>query len=161
MVLPRTFSSWTPVNLTRHPGTDGYPRVSPDGQLIGFNSSRNPATFSRGSMDREHNHEIDTMTLAGGDLRRVTDLPDWDTDPAISADGKQFAFVSNRANSEFEAFDIHVAATAGSHRTRVSFSNGIEATGSWTRPSFAADGQRMLCTRTVGTSVDGFVITLR
>jgi len=203
-----------PVNLTRHPGADGHPRVSPDGQLIYFNSNRSsdPATFSRGTMDRDHNHEIYTMTLDGGDVRRVTDLPDWDTYPAISPDGtellwrriartggksesgrnsevfwmdlktgewrnltanqaydgwpawspdgKRIAFASNRANSEFEAFDIYVAAADGSNPARVTFGNGIAGTGSWTKPSFSADGKRILCTRTVGTSVDIFVITL-
>lgn len=204
-----------PVNLSRHPGADGHPRVSPDGRLIYFNSNRSsdPATFSRGTMDRDHNHEIYTMTLDGGDVRRVTDLPDWDTYPAVSPDGtrllwrriaptggksesgrnsevfwmdlksgeqrnltsnqaydgwpawspdgRRIAFASNRANSEFEAFDIYVAEADGSNPTRVTFGNGIEGTGSWTKPGFSADGKRILCTRTVGTSVDIFVITLR
>jgi len=202
------------INLTRHPGTDGHPKVSADGRLIYFNSNRSsdPATFSRGYMDRDHNHEIYSMTLDGEDVRRVTDLPDWDTYPAVSPDGTQLlwrritptggksesgrnsevfwmdlktgeqknltahqaydgwpawspdgqriAFASNRANAEFEAFDIYVAAADGSNSTRVTFGNGIEGTGSWTKPSFSADGRRILCTRTVGTSVDIFVITL-
>jgi TolB protein len=204
-----------PVNLTRHPGADGHPKVSPDGRLIYFNSNRSsdPATFSRGTMDREHNHEIYTMTLDGSDVRRITDLPDWDTYPAVSPDGthllwrriaptggksesgrnsevfwmnlktgeqknltanqaydgwpawspdgRRIAFASNRANSEFEAFDIYVAEADGSNPTRVTFGNGTEGTGSWTKPGFSADGKRILCTRTVGTSVDIFVITLR
>lgn len=203
-----------PVNLTRHPGADGHPRVSPDGRLIYFNSNRSsdPATFSRGTMDREHNHEIYTMTLDGGDVRRVTELPDWDTYPVVSPDGTQLlwrritptggksesgrnsevfwidlktgaqrnltanqaydgwpawspdgrriAFASNRANNEFEAFDIYVAEADGSNPTRVTFGDGIDGTGSWTKPSFSADGKRILCTRTVGASVDIFVITL-
>lgn len=202
------------VNLTRHPGADGHPKVSPDGRLIYFNSNRSsdPATFSSGTMDREHNHEIYTMTLDGGDVRRVTDLPDWDTYPTVSPDGRQLlwrriaptggksesgrnsevfwmdletgeqknltanqaydgwpawspdgkriAFASNRANAEFEAFDIFVAAADGSNPVRVSFGDGIEGRGSWTKPSFSADGKRILCTRSVGTSVDIFVISL-
>jgi Tol biopolymer transport system component len=57
-----------PVNLSRHPGADGHPRVSPGGQLIYFNSNRSSgrATFSRGTKDRDHNHEIYTMALDGG-----------------------------------------------------------------------------------------------
>ena len=203
------------VNLTRHPGTDGHPRVSPDGRLIYFNSNRSsdPATFSRGYMDRDHNHEIYSMTLDGGDVRRLTDLPDWDTYPAVSPDGRQLlwrriaptggksesgrnsevfwmdlqtgeqknltanqaydgwpawspdgkriAFASNRANVAFEAFDIYVAGADGSNPTRVTFGDGIEGTGSWTKPSFSADDKHILCTRTVGASVDIFVITLR
>ena len=203
------------VNLTRHPGTDGHPRVSPDGRRIYFNSNRSsdPATFSRGYMDREHNHEIYSMALDGGDVRRVTDLPDWDTYPAVSPDGTQLlwrriaptggksesgrnsevfwmdlasgetrnvtnhqafdgwpawspdgrliAFASNRANVEYEAFDVYVANPDGSNPVRVTFGDGEQGTGSWTKPSFSADGKRILCTRTVGSSVDIFVIELR
>jgi TolB protein len=203
------------VNLTRHPGTDGHPRVSPDGRRVYFNSNRSsdPATFSRGYMDREHNHEIYSMALDGSDVRRVTELPDWDTYPAVSPDGKQllwrriaptggksesgrnsevfwmdlasgeirnvtghqafdgwpawspdgrlFAFASNRANVEFEAFDIYVANADGSNPVRVTFGDGDQGTGSWTKPSFSADGKHILSTRTVGASVDIFVIELR
>jgi TolB protein len=204
-----------PVNLTRHPGTDGHPRVSPDGQRVFFNSNRSsdPATFSRGYMDREHNHEIYSMALDGSDIRRVTDLPDWDTYPAVSPDGTQLlwrriaptggksesgrnsevfwmdlasgetrnvtnhqafdgwpawspdgrliAFASNRANVEFGAFDIYVANADGSNPVRVTFGDGQQGTGSWTKPSFSADGRRILCTRTVGSSVDIFIVELR
>ena len=203
------------VNLTRHPGTDGHPRVSPDGRRIYFNSNRSsdPATFSRGYMDRDHNHEIFSMTLTGEDVRRITDLPDWDTYPAVSPDGTQLlwrriaptggksesgrnsevfwmdlasgetrnvtnhqafdgwpawspdgrliAFASNRANVEYEAFDVYVANADGSNPVRVTFGDGEQGTGSWTKPSFSADGKRILCTRTVGSSVDIFVIELR
>jgi TolB protein len=202
-------------NLTRHPGADGHPRVSADGTRIFFNSNRSsdPASFARGTMERDQNHEIYSMTLAGDDLRRVSDLPDWDTYPvpspdgtqllwrritatggksesgrnsevfwmnlesgeqrnvtghqaydgwpAWSPDGKLIAFASNRANTEFEAFDIYVAAPDGSNATRVTFGDGAQGRGSWTNPRFSADGKRLLCTRTVGTSVDIFVITLR
>lgn len=202
-------------NLTRHPGTDGHPRVSPDGTRIFFNSNRSsdPATFSRGYMDRDHNHEIYSMALDGTDVRRITDLPDWDTYPAVSPDGRQLlwrriaptggksesgrnsevfwmdletgaqrnltmnqaydgwpawspdgrriAFASNRANAEFEAFDIYVAERDGSNPTRVTFGDGVEGLGSWTKPQFSPDGRRILCTRTVGASVDVFVITLK
>lgn len=204
-----------PVNLSRHPGTDGHPRVSADGRRIYFNSNRSsdPATFARGYMDREHNHEIYSMAFDGGDVRRVTDLPDWDTYPAPSPDGRQLiwrrvtatggktesgrnsevfwmnldtgetknltndqafdgwpawspdgrriAFASNRANAAFEAFDIYVANADGSNPVRVTFGDGVEGTGSWTKPNFSADGRRILCTRTVGASVDIFVIELR
>jgi TolB protein len=164
-------------------------------------------------MDREHNHEIYSMTLDGGDVRRITDLPDWDTYPAISSDGRhllwrrvtatggksesgrnsevfrmdlesgemrnvtghqsfdgwpawspdggRIAYASNRASDVFDAFDIYVANADGSNPVRVTFGSGEAGTGSYTKPSFSADGRRILCTRTVGKSVDIFVITLR
>ncbi len=203
------------TNLSRHPGADGHPRPSPDGWLVYFNSNRSsdPASFALGTMDRSHNHEIYTMALDGGDVRRVTDLPDWDTYPvpspdgtkllwrrieptggksesgrnsevfwkdlttgeernvtrdqaydgwpAWSPDGRRIAFASNRANPIFEAFDIYVANPDGSNATRVTFGDGVEGRGSWTKPGFSADGKSILCTRTVGTSVDIFVIELR
>jgi TolB protein len=164
-------------------------------------------------MERDQNHEIYSMALDGSDLKRVTDLPDWDTYPvpspdgtqllwrrieptggksesgrnsevfwmdlrtgerrnltanqsydgwpAWSPDGKRIAFASNRANREFEAFDIYVAASDGSDVTRVTFGDGAQGLGSWTKPYFSADGKRILCTRTVGSSVDIFVVTLK
>lgn len=204
-----------PVNLTRHPGADGHPQVSPDGRLIYFNSNRSsdPASFARGTMERDQNHEIYSMTPTGGDVRRVTDFPDWDTYPAVSPDGRQLlwrrvmptggnsesgrnsevfwmdlasgevrnvtanqaydgwpawspdgskiAFASNRANATFEAFDIYVANPDGSDPVRVTFGDGIKGSGSWAKPRFSADGKRILCTRSIGTSVDIFVIQLR
>lgn len=203
------------TNLTRHPGADGHPKVSADGSRIFFNSNRasDPSSFTRGTMDREHNHEIYSMRLDGDDVRRITELPDWDTYPAVSPDGtqllwrrvtptggksesgrnsevfwmdlpggamrnvtanqafdgwpawspdgKQIAFASNRASSEFDAFDIYVANADGSNLTRVTFGDGAAGRGSWTKPVFSADGKRILCTRTVGTSVDIFVVSLR
>jgi TolB protein len=204
-----------PRNLTRHPGADGHPRVSADGRRIFFNSNRtsDPASFARGTMERDQNHEIYSMALDGDDVRRLTDLPDWDTYPvpspdgtqllwrridaiggksesgrnsevywmnlatgerrnitanqaydgwpAWSPDGKRIAFASNRANTEFEAFDIYVAADDGSNPTRVTFGDGVAGRGSWTKPLFSADGKSLLCTRTVGASVDIFVVRLR
>lgn len=203
------------LNLTKHPGADGHPRVSPDGRRIFFNSNRtsDPASFARGTMERDQNHEIFSMTLDGGDVRQVTDLPDWDTYPAISPDGRELlwrritptggksesgrnsevfwmdlesgemrnitnnqaydgwpawspdgrriAFASNRANAAFEAFDIYVAERDGSNATRVTFGDGVDGRGSWTKPWFSADGKRILCTRSLGTSVDIFVVELK
>jgi hypothetical protein len=54
-----------------------------------------------------------------------------------------------------------VDAPDGSNPVRVTFGTGAAGTGSYTKPIFSADGKRILCTRTVGASVDVFVVTLR
>jgi TolB protein len=101
------------------------------------------------------------MNLETGEQRNVTDNQAYDGWPAWSPDGRRIAFASNRANAAFEAFDIYIAHADGSNPVRVTFGDGVEGRGSWTKPSFSADGRRILCTRSVGTSVDIFVITLR
>lgn len=80
--------------------------------------------------------------------------------PAWSPDVTRIAFASNRANESFEAFEIYVAEADGANAIRATFGDGFEGRGSWTKPSFSSDGRRIQCTRTVGSSVDIFVLTL-
>ena len=101
------------------------------------------------------------MNLVTGEMKNLTNDQSFDGWPAWSPDGRRIAFASNRANVAFEAFDIYVANADGTNPVRVTFGDGDQGTGSWTKPSFSADGRRILCTRTVGASVDIFVIELR
>ena len=145
------------VQLTRNDSYDGTPAWTPDGTRLLWRR----IAPTGGKSESGRNSEVFWMDLKSGEQRNLTSNQAYDGWPAWSPDGRRIAFASNRANSEFEAFDIYVAEADGSNPTRVTFGNGIEGTGSWTKPGFSADGRRILCTRTVGTSVDIFVITLR
>ena len=164
------------TNLSRHPGADGHPRVSadirrvtdlPDWDTYPVVSPDGSQLLWRriaptgGKSESGRNPEVFWMNLATGERRNVTDDQAYDGWPAWSPDGRRIAFASNRANAAFEAFDIYVANADGSHPVRVTFGDGQDDSGSWTKPSFSADGQRILCTRSIGTRVDIFVITLR
>jgi TolB protein len=143
--------------ITDLPDWDTYPVPSPDGTQLLWRR----VTATGGKSESGRNSEVFWMNLETGEQRNVTANQAYDGWPAWSPDGKRIAFASNRANEAFEAFDIYVAAPDGSNVTRVTFGDGIEGLGSWTKPVFSADGKRILCTRTVGSSVDIFVVTLK
>lgn len=84
----------SPANATRltfNNSDDRWPRVSPDGSLIAFFSTR------------DGNSEIYTMTGDGGQQARITDNPAADQAPTWSPDGTALAFNSNR-DGDFEIF---------------------------------------------------------
>jgi TolB protein len=143
--------------VTELPDWDTYPVPSPDGTQLLWRR----ITATGGKSESGRNSEVFWMDLRTGEQRNVTAHQAYDGWPAWSPDGKRIAFASNRANRAFEAFDVYVAAPDGSNATRVTFGDGVDGLGSWTKPVFSADGKRILCTRTVGSSVDIFVITLK
>jgi len=83
-------------NLTNHPGDDGPPNWSPDGQRITFQSLM------------DGNSNIYVMDPNGDDLRRLTDHLAFDGLPSWSSDSKQIAFVSERdLNYEIYVTDVN------------------------------------------------------
>lgn len=69
------------TQLTDSPGSDAWPRWSPDGETIVFES------------DRDGNPEIYRMSADGGtDLRRLTDDPGEDRFPTWSPNGQSIAY---------------------------------------------------------------------
>jgi TolB protein len=73
------------VNLTTHPAKDMFPRWSPDGSKIVFES------------DRSGNDEIWVMNADGSDLKKLTNHSADDGQPVWSPDGSRIAFGSYRS----------------------------------------------------------------
>jgi Tol biopolymer transport system component len=72
--------------LASHPGVEGPPALSPDGNLVAFEWS--------GGADSAAT-DIYVKAVESEALRRLTATPDWETDPAWSPDGHSIAFVRN------------------------------------------------------------------
>ena len=143
--------------VTDLPDWDTYPAISPDGNELVWRR----VTPTGGKSESGRNSEVFWMDLRTGATRNLTGHQAFDGWPTWSPDGKHIAYASNRGNADFEAFDIYVANKDGSNPVRVTFGDGEARLGSWTKPQFSSDGKRILCTRTVGKSVDIFVLTLR
>jgi hypothetical protein len=79
------------TRLTTNTSDDRFPRVSPDGSLIVFNSNR------------DGNHEIYTMASDGGRQARITNSNGTDEAATWSPDGSKIVFQSNR-DGDFEVF---------------------------------------------------------
>ncbi len=85
------------VQLTDHPGDDGWPAWSPDGRRIAFGS------------DRDGDWDIYVMQADGTGLVQLTDHPGDDWWPAWSPDGRRIAFGSDRDGDR----DIYVMQADG------------------------------------------------
>ena len=71
--------------VTSGPFDDREPHWSPDGARLAFSS------------DRGGNYDVWILTLATGEVRRLTTNAANDSMPAWSPDGREIAFVSDRA----------------------------------------------------------------
>ena len=90
--------------------TDAYPRWSPDGRLIAFQS------------DRTGSHDIWLMDADGGRLLQLTDHPALDETPVWSPDGRWIYFASERDGE----LDIFRMARDGSGLTNLTRNPGAD-----------------------------------
>jgi len=121
-----------PKQLTSGASIDRQPVYSPDGQRIAFSSSRGA------------NLDICAISTKDGSLRRLTDHPAVDWDPAFLPDGR-LVFSSDRSGN----FEIWIAEADGS-RPRQLTRDGSDAE----NPSTTADGWVIYnSTRPGGTGV--------
>ncbi len=102
------------------PGLDWYPRPSPDGAWVLFESNRDAF------------RELYKMPAAGGDVVRLTDHPAGSFDGVWSPDGRRIAFVSSRAGQ----LDLWVMDADGGAPTRLTTHPGDVV-----RPAFSPDGR--------------------
>jgi dipeptidyl aminopeptidase/acylaminoacyl peptidase len=77
------------VRLTSTPENEGSPRWSPDGQRLGFLSSRG---------DKNEATQLWLLNIAGGEAERVTDLKGSIEDYAFAPDGKRVALIVSDAD---------------------------------------------------------------
>ncbi len=109
--------------LTSGIALDRQPVYSPDGKSLLFSSNRG------GSLD------LWEVTLATGEMHRVTDDPADDWDPGFARDGRSIIWCSNRSG----AFEIWTALRDGSAPRQVS-QDSLDAE----NPSLSPDGRWVL-----------------
>ena len=99
--------------------------------------------------DRDGNFEIYLMGPDGNDLVNLSNNPADEFNPAISPDGNQIAFVSNRDKGKEGGQSIYVMNADGSNVRQLSF----EFCGDW--PNWSNDGSQI----TYSSNDDIYVIT--
>ncbi|MEZ5950426.1 MAG: M28 family peptidase [Planctomycetaceae bacterium] len=120
--------------LTEHPGYDGGPFFSPDGQRICWRRfSENGAVA-----------EIMTMNLEGSDIRQLTNWQVMSWAPFYHPSGKYLIFTTNRHG--FANFELYVVDALGQKApVRVTHADGFDGL-----PAFSPDGKTLVwtCNRT-------------
>ena len=137
------------TRLTRSPGDDIDPALSPDGKRIVFATSRDDP---RG--------EIYVMNADGTGVTRLTYASGFDLSPVWSKDGKQIAFESSRdAVDPFDptGTDVYVMNADGTQVTRITDGPAYDG-----RPSWSADGKQIAfeSARATATSFDVYVVSV-
>lgn len=102
--------------------SDEDPTMSPDGKFIAFSSKRDDPDPHGCSLNC--NYEIYMINSGSSKITRLTNTPQWDTEPAWSPDGKHIAFTSTRDGD----FNIYVMDADGSNVTRLTEQNSHAST---------------------------------
>lgn len=82
-------------------------------------------------------HQIASVDMQGGDLKKLTESSGWNIHPAYSPDGRQIAFSSSRDGD----FEIYVMNSDGSDVRRLTHSPQRDL-----RPAWSPDGRRIAFT---------------
>lgn len=112
-----------PQVLTTGSQGDDYPRWSPGGRAVLFESTR------------ERNAKLFVLDAGSGLVRRITDTPRNDRHPAWSPDGKRIAFDSDRDGNQ----DVYVIDADGSNPVCLTKDNNDTDA----YPSWSPDGSRI------------------
>lgn len=93
-----------PAQLTKGDSfsVDGF-SFSPDGKRIAFSATRDPDLISGYTAD------VYTVTVPGGEVKKIVDTPGPDGNPKWSPDGKQIAYETANGNKYFYYTDQRIA----------------------------------------------------
>lgn len=133
--------------LTRRPGPDGGPFLSPDGRSIVFRGRALDATdelddyrsLLKQGLWRPTRLEIFVMDRDGGNLRQITRLGAASFAPAWHPDGKRIIFSSNTHDPRGRNFDLYLIDVDGAGLERVTFEDTFDGF-----PMFSPDGRQLV-----------------
>src|SRR5258706_4486533 len=114
------------IEFTTSEGTWMSLDVSPDGQMLVF----------------ELMGDLYTMPVAGGEAKRITSGPAFDSQPRYSPDGKRIVFLSDRSGAE----NIWLCDPDGSHPKALTKGT----TNLYASPEWTPDGNYIVVSRTSG-----------
>lgn len=128
-------STGTSVQLTNGAGTEGHPFWFPSGRrLVFFATAALHWDMARQfSIDRQHS-SLWLLDITTGDRERLTTGPFIDERPAVSPDGREVLFVSNRSGR----LNLWRVATDGTALEQVTGGDGPDY-----RPYFAPDARHI------------------
>lgn len=121
------------IQITNHPGNDGYAAWSPDGRRIA----------SYAYHDGRKTWSIHTMNIDGSNRKRLTNAKNkWDSSPAWSLDGKKIAFARSYKDKDGVWIEeIWIMNSDGSGQTQIKPLNGGG-------PYFAQNGKLLFHSKT-------------
>ena len=123
-VYVQTLSTGQQVQVSAKAGINGAPSFSPDGKQLALALSR-----------RDGNVDVYILDLGSQALKRVTDDPAIDTEPAWSQDGRSMYFTSDRAGAP----QVYVVGLdEGARPRRITYDGSYNA-----RPRVAPDGSML------------------
>lgn len=102
---------------------DGYPAISPDGQIIAFTSNRSGT------------YQIYTCNTEGEDIQQLTDSEGANVCPVWSPQGDKIVFASERDNDS----EIYIMNADGTEQRRLTNQPGDDS-----HPKFSPDGSRII-----------------
>lgn len=116
------------TRLTNDPGSDSYPRFSPDGRKISFNSDRVGAVA-----------KLFTMNIDGTGVTQVTNNATADANASWSPTNSQFAFDSTRDDQYLDIYKMNID---GSNVVRLTNHQPYDIESAW-----SPNGQRIVFRR--------------
>jgi TolB protein len=115
--------------LATFPGLNTGATFSPDGASIAL------------TLSKDGNPELYTMSVAGGELHRLTHTPDGaESSPTWTPDGQEIAYVSDERGSP----QIYLINREGGAPTRLTVSPSYNTEPDWSRPPSASDMKPMM-----------------